>query len=188
MLLMMSPLRTHALTMAELRGMPGLTPEKLARCFADFKYEFHAEVQDPAVFLATKRGDCDDFAILAAEVLSERGYTPRLVTIRMAGETHVVCYLPERGAYLDYNARESTSPLVVCENRLSAIAGAVGKSFGREWLAAYEFTYDRPRQYKRLVNHILTNPSIAAQARRPGLSLDAKTPSAGSNQAAGRKD
>ncbi len=78
---------SRALSMNELRAMPGLTPEKFARLFAGFAYKFHAEVQPHDVFLDTKSGDCDDFATVAADVLQRRGYTPRMIAIRMKGET-----------------------------------------------------------------------------------------------------
>src|SRR5256885_1966357 len=81
----------NALTMRQLKDVPALTPEKFARCFADFEFKFHAEVQDHDVFLRTKSGDCDDFATVAAEVLALKGYTPHMIAIRMKGETHVIC-------------------------------------------------------------------------------------------------
>jgi hypothetical protein len=164
--LVLSEMCCLGLTLSELRQMPGLTPETLAHLFANFDYEYHAEIQEADAFLTAKRGDCDDFAVLAAEILAERGYTPRLITVRMPGETHVVCYIPERGAYLDYNSRRLENPLVACENRMSVIAASVSRSFERDWQAVYEFTYDRSRQYKRLVNRIQRNPNVAAQARQ----------------------
>src|SRR5438552_3005793 len=88
------------------------TPEQLAHRFADFKYEFHAEIQPRAVFLATKKGDCDDFATLAGAILAKAGYTTHLITVRMPGETHVVLYVDQTKSYLDYNYRAAQQPAI----------------------------------------------------------------------------
>lgn len=158
---------SQALTMNELRQIPNLTPKTLAQRFADFEFKFHAEVQDHDVFLTTKSGDCDDYATVAAEVLAERGYTPRLITVRMKGETHVVCYIQETGSYLDYNTRKDSDPLVPCSPVITDIARKVAKSFGRDWIATYEFTYDDNERVKRLVNNILPNPAQQIAANSP---------------------
>ena len=131
------------------------TPEHFAHNFADFKFVFHAEVQEPKVFLATKSGDCDDFATLAADVLKKSGYSPRLVAIRMKKETHVVCFIPEVNSYLDYNNRAAANPLVPSDGSLTDIATKVAHSFGRNWVSVYEFTYRQ--KIKWLVNSILPN-------------------------------
>jgi hypothetical protein len=144
-----------ALTFNELKQTPRITPEKLAAYFKDFAFKFHEEVQDPDVFLATKSGDCDDFATLAAAVLSKNGYTPKLVAIRMKGETHVVCYVAECKGYLDYNFRADSHPIIPCSGSLPEIAKKVAESFGRDWIATYEFTFRGG--VKRLVDNILTN-------------------------------
>src|SRR5258708_7551021 len=109
----------NAVTLDQLQNEPGLTPEKLASHFAGFEFKFHEEVQDHEVFWETKSGDCDDYATLAAEILGRRGYTPRLVAIRMKGETHVVCYIEETGSYLDYNCRNDAQKLVQCSPKLT---------------------------------------------------------------------
>lgn len=117
------------------------TPEQFARKFSQFKFCFHSEVQDPKVFLATRSGDCDDFAILAADTLAKSGYATRLFAVRMKGETHVVCYIPQIKGYLDYNNRASANPIVYCENSHASVANNVAKSFNRNWVSAYEFSY-----------------------------------------------
>src|SRR5687767_2893421 len=93
------------LSLEDIRNTPDLTPKKFAAYFRDFEFKFHSEVQSPDIFLATRSGDCDDFSTLAAAVLRDRGYTPRLITVRMPGVTHVVCYIEETKSYLDYNNR-----------------------------------------------------------------------------------
>ena len=131
------------------------TPEQFARKFASFSYCFHAEIQDPQVFLTTKSGDCDDFATLAAATLAKSGYETQLWAVRMNGETHVVCYIPKIGGYLDYNNRAESNPVVSCDPSLKSIAGNVAASFHRNWVAAYEFSYHQ--KIKWLVNTIVLN-------------------------------
>src|SRR5689334_21864797 len=57
--------RLDALTLIDLLNDPKLTPKRFAAQFETFEYEFHPEVQPAEVFLAERRGDCDDYAILA---------------------------------------------------------------------------------------------------------------------------
>ncbi|MEO5803032.1 MAG: transglutaminase-like domain-containing protein [Verrucomicrobiota bacterium] len=135
------------------------TPDRFARSFSDFKFVYHEKVQEPEAFLASRSGDCDDFATLAAKVLGESGFVTHLYAVRMKGETHVVCYVPETGSYLDYNERAQPNPLVACDGTLKDIARKVSRSFGRDWLSAYEFSYRE--KMKWLVNPILFNKSSA---------------------------
>ena len=131
------------------------TPAQFAHKFAGFKFAYHTKVQEPNIFLQTQSGDCDDYATLAADVLRKSGYKPRLFAVRMKGETHVVCYVPETKSYLDYNNRTAENPLVPCDGTVRDIAGKVASSFGRNWLAAYEFSYRE--KIKWLVNTVVQN-------------------------------
>lgn len=135
--LMATPL--FGLTLEDLRRDPKLTPQRFARYFANFKFEFHAELQSPEVFLASESGDCDDYATLAAAVLREKGYTTRLVTVRMPGTVHVVCYVAETRGYLDYNNREFLVRTVASDGSLKDVARKVARSFGEQWTSASEF-------------------------------------------------
>ena len=91
-----------SLTLAELRADPKLTPSRFANYFKDFRFIEHAEVQEPDVFLLSRAGDCDDYAILADMVLRPRGYHTRLIYVQMpAGPAHVVCYIAEEKGYLN---------------------------------------------------------------------------------------
>jgi len=128
-------------TLNDLRNDPKLTPEKFAKYFADFEFEFHSEVQDPATFISRKAGDCDDFAILADLILREKGYHTRLIAVRMPGLTHVVCYVEETKSYLDFNNRIYLKRTVSCGNSIQEIADKVAKSLGARWTSASEFTY-----------------------------------------------
>lgn len=172
----------HALTMRQLENVPNLTPEQFAHQFANFEFKFHAEVQDHDVFLRTKSGDCDDFATVAAEVLSEKGYTPRMIAVRMKGETHVICYIEETQSYLDYNTRKDASPLVPCSPDITVIAKKVAESFGRDWVATYEFTYNEGEKVKRLVNNIIPNKPPAQLAKESVREAAAGTKTKGSKK------
>jgi Transglutaminase-like superfamily len=139
--LVMSPHTTSALSLAELRSDPKLTPERLLKQFADFKFKLGQEVQKPEVFLRERCGDCDDFATLAADVLRHRGYTPRLVAVFMPDSVHVVCYVNEINGYLDFNHRKDPSPVVRCDGALHAIGESVARSFRGRWLSVSEFAF-----------------------------------------------
>ena len=84
------------------------------------------------MFLASRAGDCDDFSTLAAAILREKGYTPRLISVRMPGITHVVCYIEESESYLDYNNRAGRKCLVPWCSSLGAIANSVAASYGSQ--------------------------------------------------------
>jgi hypothetical protein len=150
---------SQAITVAQLRGVSKLTPETFASYFADFEFKFHDEVQNHDKFLASKSGDCDDYATLAADILSRNGYTPRLIAVRMKGETHVVCYINETKSYLDYNCRKDATKTVACSPSIKEIAKKVAQSFGRDWVATYQFTFSEG--IKRLVQSIIPNPSAS---------------------------
>jgi hypothetical protein len=155
------------LSLDEIRNTPDLTPRKFAALFREFEFKFHREVQSPEVFLATRSGDCDDFSTLAAAVLREKGYTPRLITVRMPGVTHVVCYIEETKSYLDYNNRAFLDRAVSSGPEIEAIAGSVARSYKLNWISATEFSFDEG--VKRLVQTVMpvqkSNKSIAGLFR-----------------------
>lgn len=140
------------LSLDEIRSVPDLTPWKFAAYFRDFEFKFHTDIQSPEVFLATQSGDCDDFSTLAAAILRERGYTPRLITVRMPGVTHVVCYIEETKSYLDYNNRGFVNRMVSSGPVIETIAESVAKSYKLTWVSASEFTYGEG--VKRLVQTV----------------------------------
>ena len=160
--LLVSSANTRALTVEELRASPNLTPEKFSSLFANFKFVFRANVQKPAEFLASQSGDCDDFSTLAAAELAARGYSPRLIAVRMKKEVHVVCYIDEARGYLDYNLR-AKGGLVPCRADLAQIADSVAKSFKcGPWTSVSEFTYSA--NVKRLVKTTLPKDHLTASA------------------------
>jgi hypothetical protein len=143
-----------AVTLAELKADANLTPERLMRHFADFKFELGRDVQKPEEFLKNQAGDCDDFATLAADVLRAKGYTTRLVVVYMAHDVHVVCYVAEANSYLDYNCRKKASPLMKCDGGLTSIASSVAESFRAPWRSASEFKFQNgTRQFVSTVFH-----------------------------------
>jgi hypothetical protein len=156
---------SFGLTLEEIRNASDLTPQKFASFFRDFEFRFRSEVQEPQVFLATESGDCDDYAILAAMILRERGYTPRLITVRMPNLVHVVCYIEETKSYLDYNNRNYFLRTVSCGNTLEEIAKKVAKASKLRWTSVSEFTYDAG--VKRLVRTVVEGEaqSVASLSR-----------------------
>jgi hypothetical protein len=141
------------------------TPEHYAHRFAKFQFEFHADVQDPAVFLKTKKGDCDDFATVADDALTREGYTTHLIAIRMPGETHVVLYVDEVHGYLDYNYRNAKHPVLESDSSLEHVASKVADSFQLPWVAVYEFNYHH--KMKHMVSNIVRNDKMDQLAHVP---------------------
>jgi hypothetical protein len=144
---------SNALTIEQIQSCPNLTPDRFASFFHSFAFRFHAEVQSPERFLATESGDCDDYAILASNVLRGHRYTPRLIAVRMARVVHVVCYIAEINAYLDYNLRAKGNGLVECRPEIAEVARNVAKSYGVKWSSASEFTFQDGT--KRLVQTVV---------------------------------
>ena len=136
-----------ALTLNQLRSDPCLTPERFMTYFRDFQFAPGESRQAPEVFLATKSGDCEDFASLAAEILQEKKYTTTLIAVSMNGQAHVVCYVKEVHGYLDYNLRKEPCAVQPAEEKLEAVAEKVAAYFRTLWRYASEFTYQegRPR-------------------------------------------
>jgi hypothetical protein len=142
--------RADAVTLEELNADPKLTPRKFAGYFTDFAYRFHEEVQPARVFLGTRSGDCDDYAVLADQVLKPKGYQTRLIHVRMPGVVaHVVCHVMPDKVYLDYNNRVYLKKLARSGPTVREIATKVAKSLESNWTSASEFTYSEG--LKRLV-------------------------------------
>jgi hypothetical protein len=139
-----------------------LTPESLMRFFADFTFELSAERQDPETFLARKRGDCDDFAILASELLTARGYKTKLVVVMMQQESHVVCYVREARGFLDFNHRADARPIIESDGTLEEIGEKVAADFRHPWHLASEFRSESGRLV--YVENAFPLRSVAVQA------------------------
>jgi hypothetical protein len=123
-------------------GQKDLTPENLIRSFAGFTFELSAEPQDAEAFLQRKRGDCDDFASLASQLLTARGYQTRLVAVMLEHQTHVVCYVEAARGFLDFNHRADAQPIIQSDGSLEDIANKVAGDFRSRWQTASEFRYE----------------------------------------------
>jgi hypothetical protein len=124
-----------------LKAQKDLTPDSFIRHFADFTYELGDQVQEPEAFLQRKCGDCDDFAKLAADVLSEKGYKTKVVVVMMEKETHVVCYVAEAHGFLDFNFRAAAKPIIESDGSLEDVAQKVSAYFRSKWHMASEVRY-----------------------------------------------
>lgn len=134
--------RLEAVALRDFVGDQNLTPKKFAAAFEDFAYDFHPDVQKPEEFLRARRGDCDDYAILAAYVLEPKGFEARIIHVRLVGRVaHAVCYITESKAYLDYNNRKYILNLQRSGKTLREIATKVADSFEANWTSVSEFTY-----------------------------------------------
>ena len=165
-------------TLATLRNDPNLTPERFGQYFCDFEFKLGAVRQAPESFLASKAGDCDDFACLAAEVLREKRYTTKLVAVFMKGQTHVVCYVDEIHGYLDYNLRKEASAIQIASGKLEEIADKVAAYFRTPWRSASEFSYEanEPR-FGRIVFAGARSTSKPKGQPSPGVRQTASRPS-----------
>ena len=135
--------RLGAVTLQDLLNDPKMSPKHFADYFEEFDYEYGAAVQTPEAFLSTRRGDCDDYAVLADYVLKRKDFQTRLIHIRMVGRVaHAVCYVTQSHAYLDYNNRHYFLTLQRCGASIREIASKVADSFEANWTSASEFTYE----------------------------------------------
>lgn len=153
-------IRLDAVTLGELLTDPKLTPKKFAGYFEDFAYEYSPEVQPPDMFLQRRRGDCDDYAILADHVLKRAGFGTRLIHVRMVGRVaHAVCYVVQNRAYLDFNNRKYAFNLQRSGSSLREIAVKVADSLEANWTSVSEFTYDYKQDRKSFgVTVVKTEP------------------------------
>ncbi|HEY3860281.1 MAG TPA: transglutaminase domain-containing protein [Verrucomicrobiae bacterium] len=131
----------NAASLNDLLNQKDIKPEAVARAVSDFAFELAPKVQEPDAFLQRKRGDCADFSKLAATVLSQHGYTTKLVVVMMSQQTHVVCYVKEAGGFLDYNHRADAHPVIPSNGSLEDIAGKVAGDFRSQWRLASFFRY-----------------------------------------------
>lgn len=164
-----------ALTLADLLADPKLTPKRFAALFESFQYEFGAEVQDADQFLKAKRGDCDDYAVLADYVLSRHGFGTKMVHVRLVGRVaHAVCYVTEEKAYLDYNNRTYFVNLQKSGSTLREIAEKVSQAIEGNWTSASEFTYNYATNDKAVVRTVVKtalpalDPDVVALKEKNG--------------------
>ncbi len=161
--------RVDALTLEELLSDPKMSPKRFAAQFETFEYEFHREVQPAELFLAHRRGDCDDYAVLADFVLKRFPYETRIIRVSLVGRiAHDVCYVTEAKAYLDYNNRKYISNLQRSGRTIRQIATEVADSFEANWTSASEYTYDYKEEKKHFNRTVVkTDPPAQDPDVRP---------------------
>lgn len=141
-----------AITVDEMRSDSKMSPKRFAGHFAGFAYEFSGPIQPAETFLARKKGDCDDYSVLADHVLVKHGYRTRLIHVRLTGRVaHAVCYVVESKAYLDYNNRNVFFTLTKSGSDLRGIAAKVAQSLEASWTSASEFTYSYESRRKTMI-------------------------------------
>ena len=143
---------TSRFTLQELEREPGLNPKEFADLFAHFRFEGSPVIRPPEQFLGERRGDCDDYTVLADLVLAKRGYQTRCIQVKFAGDNvgHAVCYVTENKAYLDYNNRRYFVNLERSGQTIRQIAKKIAASFELDWTTAAEFTYSYETMRKKL--------------------------------------
>ena len=155
LLALLLPSAAPAVTHSVLLGDAKMTAKRFANYFADFGYEYHPEIQPVDYFLGSQRGDCDDYALLADEVLRHRQFTTTLVHIRLAGMVaHAVCYVQQDRVYLDYNNRNVFFTLSRCRASLREIAEKVADSLEADWTSVSAFTYSYDTGQKQMIRTI----------------------------------
>jgi hypothetical protein len=167
--------RIQGFTLSDLLSDSKMNPDRFAGYFEDFDYDLHPfDVQDPDVFLASRRGDCIDYAVMADYVLKQDGYSTRLIRVEMVGKNmgHAICYIRQSTAYLDYNNRKYLFKLRRSGQRLRQIANDVANSFDANWTFASEFTYTYKEDVKRAVMTVVKTdpPDTDPDATGPGPS------------------
>jgi len=168
----------RSFTMADLLSDPKMNPKRFAGYFEDFDFDLHPfDVQDPEVFLETRKGDCIDYAVMADHVLRRDGFGTRLIRVEMIGKNmgHAICFVKEDSAYLDYNNRKFFIKLQKSGSRLREIATRVADSFDANWTFASEFTYSYRDDTKRAIMTVVktdppdTDPDASGnKAAKPG--------------------
>lgn len=157
----------------ELEAEPNLAPGNFANLFEDFAYDYYPYLQSPSTFLQNRSGDCDDYAILAAHILGLRGFKTRLIRVELVGTriNHVVCYVTDKKAYLDYNNRKYSINLEHSGTSIRAIADNVADSFAKNWTTGTEYTYSYVEGRQRTVCIVVkTDPPARDPDRRPAPS------------------
>lgn len=149
-----------AVTLNELLQDDKMTAKRFAGFFEDFAYEYSPVVQPAETFLHYRRGDCDDYAVLADYVLGRRSLGPRLIHVRMVGRVaHAVCYVTANRGYLDYNNRRVFFTLARSGPTLREIATKVADSLEANWTSVSEFTFAYETNRKQFgVTVVKTDP------------------------------
>mgnify|MGYP001593125825 FL=1 len=145
-----------AIRVEHLHRQSNLTPKKFSRLFSEFDWVLFHRVQQPNDFLRSKKGDCDDFACLADEVLIPKGFETRLIHVQLVGMvSHAVCYVTEDRAYLDYNNRSHFFTLTKSGPSLRDIASRVARSLNANWTAAFRLDFSYSEHLKTITAKVV---------------------------------
>ncbi len=109
-----------------------------------------------------------DYATLADQVLGGKGYATRLIVVRMPGDlSHVVCYVTQANAYLDYDSQSRAVRLQPSGAAIREVATMVAAAFNQNWTSASEFTVSDGVQLMA-ATVVKTDPPSADPVAAPG--------------------
>jgi len=83
---------------------------------------------DPEETIKRRKGDCEDFTLLTAEVLRGLGYKPHFLALVREGEAHAICVFKKDGVYMWFD----NTTLKTSEARTL-------RDFAREVINKYKF-------------------------------------------------
>ena len=85
-----------------------------------------------------------DYMVLADAVLSNQGYTNRLVLVRMPGISSAdVCYVAPQSSFLYYDTTNCAFALEPSGSTIRQIANTLSSWLGQNWTSASEFSYSK---------------------------------------------
>ena len=130
------------------------TPEEIARyMWRHFAYETDQTNlgrdeywQSPEELLSNQKGDCEDFAIFARELLKRNGRNSFLVNIYGDGSAHTICVFKEGGGY---NAIDGTDVIRHRERSLSELLSYISPFWRRGEIVTPSFSSKRGNTLKQ---------------------------------------
>ena len=116
-----------------------------------------------------------DYMVLADAVLSNQGYTNRLVLVRMPGiPSDDVCYVTPQSSFLFYDTTNCAFALQPSNPSIRQIANTLSTWLGQNWTSASEFSYSNGVS-SILATVVETEPASSdpvAGAAAPSLQID----------------
>jgi len=82
-----------------------------------------------------------DYAVLAGQVLPQKGYGSRLISVTMPGLGEDVCYVSAQSSYIHYLSSSNTFELRGSASNIRAVANTLAGSFHQTWTTASEFIF-----------------------------------------------
>ncbi len=80
-----------------------------------------------------------DYIILASAVLTNQGYTPRLIVVNMPGIVDDVCYVNETSSFI--SCSNFIMQVTGSGSTIRQVASVVASSLSQDWTSASQFTY-----------------------------------------------